>query len=355
MLENVGYTSSIYTYEEKEYPDWSGDLGLGLRASAIVANRVILQAEDLPSYSYYLENKNLRSWSNRFSSTAYSYIGPLNIKAGFAQDNLNQRPQLEFSRPYRYTRSEWSGETDIGRSSRLFLTAYFNLTKLAYDEDPYLGSYNLAEILNHRRTTFGLRLNQLIFTSTVIYLDYSTSDYVFESRSDRDTRAQTMGLGMEFPKMGMLQGSFQIGYNRFSPKNPLFQPTHSLNGRGDVRLALAERVRLNASYELGTLFSYYSSEQFYDSNTFGGGVDVYLTRFLKVGGTYRDGRLKYRSFIDLELLRNDRIRQQHYYVAIPFFGKTSIGFSYNVYRLKSDALGLDYTRNFWGGFVSYEF
>ncbi len=48
LLENVGYTSSIYTYEAKDYPDWTGDFGLGLRGSAIVANRLILQAEDLP-------------------------------------------------------------------------------------------------------------------------------------------------------------------------------------------------------------------------------------------------------------------------------------------------------------------
>ncbi len=109
---------------KKEYPDWTGDFGLGLRASAILANRVILQAEDLPNYSFYLENKNLRSWSNRFGATAYSYVGPFNLKAGFKRNNLRQRPQLEFSRPYHYSDSEWSGEIDIGRSSDLFLTAY---------------------------------------------------------------------------------------------------------------------------------------------------------------------------------------------------------------------------------------
>ena len=83
----------------QDYPDWTGDIGLGLRASAIVANRLILQAEDLPVYSFYLENKNLRSWSNRFGATAYSYVGPLNLKAGFRRNDLNQRPNLEFSRP----------------------------------------------------------------------------------------------------------------------------------------------------------------------------------------------------------------------------------------------------------------
>ena len=57
------------------------------------------------------------------------------------------------------------------------------------------------------------------------------------------------------------------------------------------------------------------------TNTFGGGVEVYLTRFLKGGATYQDGRLKYYSFLDLELQRSDRIRNQRYYLAIPFFGK----------------------------------
>ncbi len=91
------------------------------------------------------------------------------------------------------------------------------------------------------------------------------------------------------------------------------------------------------------------------TSTFGGGAEVYLTRFLKGGANFQDGRMKYHSFLDLELQRSDRIRHQRYYLAIPFFGKTSLGFAYNVYRLTSDVLDLDYTRNFWGGFISYEF
>lgn len=65
--------------------------------------------------------------------------------------------------------------------------------------------------------------------------------------------------------------------------------------------------------------------------------------------------MKYRSFIDLQLQRSDRIRQQQYFIAIPFFGKTALGFSYNVYRLTSDVLNLDYTRSFWGAFLQYGF
>ena len=355
MLENVGYTSSVYTYDTEGTPDWTGDLGLGLRVSAIAANRLILQFEDLPHYSFYLENKNLRSWSNRFGTTAYSYLGPFNFKAGFRRDDLNQRPNLEFSRPYRYTDSEWSGETDIGRRYNLFLTAYIAFKKLAYDEDPYMGNFNLAESLNHRENVFGLKLNRRVFTSTIMYLNYEISNYVFDSRSESDTRAQTLGLGVELPEIGALQGSFQIGFRRLDPKNPFFKPNHSLSGRGDIHVTLMERLRFSGSYSLGTSFSYNAADLFYNSNMFGGGVEVYLTRFLKGGASYQDGRMRYRSFIDLEVRRSDRVRQQQYYLAVPFLGKTSLGFAYNVYRLTSDALGLDYTRDFWGGFISYEF
>jgi len=43
-LENVGFSNNIYNYENKQTADWTADFGLGLRASAIAANRVILQA-----------------------------------------------------------------------------------------------------------------------------------------------------------------------------------------------------------------------------------------------------------------------------------------------------------------------
>ncbi len=355
LLENVGYTSNIYTYEKGNRPDWTGDLGLGLRASAIAANRLILQVDDLPIYSYYLENKSLRSWSNRFGATANSYIGPLNFKAGYTRNDLRQRPYLEFSRPFHYIDSEWSAETDIGRLSNLFLTAYVKFDKLAYDEGTYLESSNLAASLNHRENIFGLKLNQKVFTSTVIYANYERSNYRFEAGPERDANAQTVALGIKFPEIGVLQGSFQIGLKRFEPENPLFKTMQRANGRGDIRLSLFERLHFNLFYELETYFSYSSPDRFYDNHSFGGGAEVYLTRFLKGGATYQEGRLKYHSFLDLALQRSDHLRQQRYYLAIPFFGNMSLGFAYTIYRLSSDVLKLDYTRSFWGGFISYEF
>jgi hypothetical protein len=355
LLDNVGYTSSIYTYTDKQIPDWTGDIGVGLRASVLAANRLIFQADELPYYSFYLDNKNLRAWSNRFASSAFSYLGPFSFKAGFKRSDLNQRPNLEFSRPYKYVDSEWSGAVDFGRHDNLFLTAYASFSKLAYDENSYLGSYNLAESLNHRDEVFGLKLNKRVFSSTIIYLNYEISEYIFDSNSERDTRAQTMGLGVDFPRIGVLQGGFQIGFRRFDPKNPFFQRSQSLNGRGDVRIMLFERMRFNMFYALGTNFSYSANDLFYNNRSLGAGTEIYLTRFLKAGTTYEDSRLKYHSFLESAVIRSDRIRQQQYFLAVPFLGKTSIGLAYNVYRLTSDALHLDYTRTFWGGFLSYEF
>jgi hypothetical protein len=320
-----------------------------------VANRLILQAEDLPFYSYYLENKALRSWSNRFAAAAYSYFGPLNFKAGYSQNDLRQRPQLEFSRPYHYSDREWSGEVDFGRLSSLFLTAYGRFKRLQYEEDPYLESYNLAEQLNHRESTIGLQLNKVIFTRTLLYLNYELTDYAFAADSIRDTRAQTAALGVQFPEVGTLKGGFQLGYKSFQPRNPAFKTAQRPTGRGDVRLTLFERLHLSLFYELQTFFSYGASDLFYDNQSFGGGAELYVASFLKVGATYSDGRLKYFSFIDLQLQRSDRLRQQRYYLAVPFLGSSAIGFAYNVYRLSSDVLHLDYTRSFWGGFINYEF
>jgi hypothetical protein len=355
LLENVGYTSNIYTYAEKENPDWSGDLGLGLRASTIMADRFILQAESLPHYSFYLKNKNLRSWSNRFAATLYSHFGPLNLKGGYAQDDLTRRPYFEFSRPLRYTDREWSGETDIGRFDKLFLTAYVAFKNLTYDEDSYLEKFNLTASLSNRQNVFGLKINKSVFSRTVIYLNYEMRDYAFASATERDARSHAIGVGVEFPEIGILQGSFQIGTMRMEPKNQLFLPRQSLNGSGEVSLSLFERLRFNASFSLGTNFSYQASDVFYQNQSLGGGAEIYLTRFLKGGAAYEDGRLKYYSFLDLKLNRNDRVRQQRYYLAVPFFGNTSLGFAYTVYRLSSDVLKLDYTRSFWGGFISHEF
>ena len=209
--------------------------------------------------------------------------------------------------------------------------------------------------MNHKENAFGLRLNKPVFTSTLLFADYRRIDYRFERSAERNARAQQVSLGVQFPEVGALQGDFQIGISRLDPDNPLFQRAQRANGRGNVRMKLADRFRFNVFYDLDTLFSYGSIDSFYDSSRLGGGVEAYVTRFLKAGGSYSDGRLKYYSFIDLKLQRTDRIRQQQYFLAIPFIGRTSIGFSYNIYHLTSDVLKLDYSRSFWGGFLSYEF
>jgi hypothetical protein len=122
-----------------------------------------------------------------------------------------------------------------------------------------------------------------------------------------------------------------------------------------VHITLFERLRFNMTFELATYFSYGGSDLFYDNQAYGGGAEIYLTSFLKGGATYQDGRLKYFSFLDLKLQRNDRVRQQRYYLAVPLLGSMSLGFAYNVYHLSSDVLNLDYTRSFWGGFITYGF
>jgi hypothetical protein len=226
---------------------------------------------------------------------------------------------------------------------------------LEYDEGLYLESSNLAESLNHSENAFGLRLNRRIFTNTLIYANYEMVDYIFAARAERDSSSQTIALGIVFPEIGVLQGGLQIGVMSLQPKNPLYQKAQRPNGRGDVRITFFERLHLNVYYELQTYFSYSANNLFYDSRTFGGGAEIYLTSFLKGGASYQDGRLKYYSFIDLALQRSDHLRQQRYYLAIPFIGNMSLGFAYNVYRLSSDALNLDYTRSFWGGFITNGF
>jgi hypothetical protein len=355
LLDNIGYSSNIFSYSENIVPDWTGDLGVGLRTSAILADRLILQAGDIPHYSFYLENKELRSWSNEFQATAYSYVGPLNFKADFVQSDLTQRPYQEFSRPFRYGKQVWSGEVDLGRRTNMFLTAYVRFSKLAYEEDPYLGSFYLADSLNRRENSFGLTLNRRIFTRTVIYLNYEFNDFAFAATAERDSVSHAVGIGVELPEIGPLQGGFQIGYMRIDPRNPAYSTSQNLNGSGNVRVTLFDRLRFNLFYSLGTSFSYSASDLYFNSHAYGGGVDFYLTSHMKIGATYQEGRLNFHSFLDPGYARRDRTSTQRYFLAFPLFGDASFGLAYTVYRLRSEELNLDITRSYWGGFVSYDF
>src|SRR4030042_6643097 len=70
-LENVGYSTNIYRYNDIAEPDWTADLGVDLRLAALLGKRFILVLKDNPYYSFYLENKSEEAWNNKLQFAVY--------------------------------------------------------------------------------------------------------------------------------------------------------------------------------------------------------------------------------------------------------------------------------------------
>ena len=79
IIQDVGYSSNIYSFEESAKPDWTADLGVEFIFSSIISRRIIFRIKETPYYSFYLHNKKEENFNNIFNGEMFTYLGKINI------------------------------------------------------------------------------------------------------------------------------------------------------------------------------------------------------------------------------------------------------------------------------------
>jgi hypothetical protein len=354
-LENMGYTSNIFQYDTNPEPDWTADIGVSVRIATLLGNRFIFAVTEHPYYSFYAENKQEQAWNNEFQFAVYSYLGPFNLKFTLDRNNLRQRPSSEFGIRVRYLTEMEKLTVDLGNQKTFYINLYGENSRLKYKESEYLDDYDLTQLMDQTQYSFGIGFNKVIFSRTVFYLNFEYFIYQFLNYPERNGEGETVSLGFNFPKIGIITGSFQLGYKFYNPENPLFLDYSTPYGTGNLRIVLLKRFRLSFQYLVDNYFSFYQPEYYFNNQSFTGGIEFYLSRTLKLGYKLNTALLSYKNLVDRVTTRKDRIQHSRFFVGIKVFKKMGIGFEYAIYKVKSDDLEFARSYDFFGGYIIYDF
>jgi len=354
-LESLGYTSNIYHYNEIEEPDWTADIGVDVQAATLLGKRFILVLNDHPYYSFYAKNKQDRAWNNEFSFSIYSYLGKINIQYQWSWNNVQQRPTSEFGKRIRYITYKNLLSLDWGNQDSFFITFFGEFSKLNYEDEPYLDDFDVQILLNREELNAGIRFNKIIFSRTRWFLNVVYFDYRFIESNERNGQGEQVSMGVAFPEVSRITGSFELGYKFYQPENPLYRNYSAPYGLGNITISLFRRVKVNIEYLLNNNFSFYQSDQYFQERSIRSEVGYYLNRNLKMGYKYQTGTLVYKNLEGSSIERQDRIQQSSLFFGIRLFKQMGIGLEYTIYKVESELLEWSRSYNFIGGYVTYDF
>jgi hypothetical protein len=354
-LSDTGYSSNIFSYQEMEEPDWTADAGIGLKVSSFLGNRFIISIDENPYYSFYSTNKDQEAFNNRFKLALYTYIGRFNFKYQYLNDHIKSRPSTEFGARVRTNTRAHTLSSEYGNYQHFFINVYVGQSAMTYDEEEYLDSYNLKDLMNRQQLRAGIKLNKTIFTQTHLILNYEFFQYTFNNHSERDGLGHLLSLGIQFPEIGILKGSLTFGIKAFNPGNSLYKDFTKPFGSGKVSITLLKRIKLHVNYLADNFYSFWNADQNYFENAIGMGVEFYLTKSLKLGYNYRSGRLTYENLLEGNQTRQDDFRMSTFTLGIKIFKNVGIGIDCRIYRTESSEI--DFIRNFEfiGGHIIHEF
>lgn len=354
-LENIGYTSNIYYFQDLEEPDFTADAGLRLQVSSLLGHRFILTVDEHPFYSFYAENVEQRALSNRLNATVYTYIGRFDLKYSYKNDYVKGSPTSEFGAYIRTQTEQHFVSLDYGRHNAFFLNLYLKQDSFRYHEENYLGSYNLRQYMDRKELSAGLQLNKIIFTQTRLFLRYEYYEYTFDNEPLRDGIGRQASIGVVFPEVGRIKGSVEFGIKDFIPGSSLYQNYKKPFGSGEVSVTLFRKLKFQLQYLVNNFYSYWRSDQSFDEKSIGFRTEYYINRDIKMGYHYRLGLLSYENLTDGLETREDNFNTAAVYLGFRVFKKMGIGLEYRKYRAESGIRDFIRSKDFIGGYLIHEF
>ncbi len=186
LLKDAGYNSNIYYFDEEATPDWTADAGLNVDFSILVGKRFIVVVKESPYYSFYLENKDLQYFNNEFSTSLYSYLGSFNVKYTYSVGNLLSRPTVEFGNRVKTERTGHELSLDYGNYNKFYINISAGEEDLKYNGTGYSDVYDIGARMNRKQNKFGLTINKVIFTRTLLFFTSEYYKLVFDSDIQRN-------------------------------------------------------------------------------------------------------------------------------------------------------------------------
>jgi hypothetical protein len=354
-LNNLGYNTNIYSYEYLETPDWTAHIRLDLDVAAIFKDRIIIQVKESPSYALYKDNDRERAFNNILQLTAYTWVGRFNIKYQLEKPYLYQQANPETGQRVRRWETHHTFSVDYGNQRRFFINVYARKRSVTYEDDPYMGSYNLNALFARTEYWGGVSINKVIFTQTRVTFGFDYYDNRYRYIPLRDGTGGQVSLAVRFPAGSRITGVLRYGLRFIRPNSSLYKDFVKPFGSGLLSIRLMDRISLNVNYRLDNRYSFAGADLYYDSQSIGGGFTFAFTPRLRFRSSINTGWRLYKSILSQDQTRRDTFNTYRVALVTRISDKGETGVEYRAYRADSTHLRFVRSYDYIGGYIRYDF
>jgi hypothetical protein len=367
-LSEAGYDSNVYFRDETNaaIADYTATFGAEVRGYWLFGSSIILSVTESPEYLFYAREKDLRAFSNSFSSgLRLILLRSFSLSADYHVRGHVRRSTSELDRRIRDTATggaaglffETPRGTAVGVTGTLEDFRFKDIAAGGPD-DIY------ARALNRRQATAAFEFYYRVFSRSTFFATagYARYEFVFPEFAWRDGSSLELASGLRFPLLGRARGTISLGWKSFRPVSTERKPFQGLIAASDVTFR-AGRLGLNLGYARDMAFSYIQSAYYYVEGRVRAGLSFYLTPSFRIDGSVQSGTMAYpepqeiwdgTGYVVVDS-REDIHRTFSVGPVLRIAGSTGLGLTYNFYRRTSNASGFNVRRDFVGAFLTYEF
>ncbi len=355
LLQEVGYYTNIYSYEQNENPDWAADLGADIKIASILSNRFILKINETPYYSYYKKNKKEEGFNNKFKGEVFTYMGNINIAYSYSYGKYKARPSTEFGARTVIKKLNHTLRFDIGKQGSINISAWLGFNRTGFEETDYLNEYNLSKSLDKTEKTAGTAISFPLFTKTSLSLNGEYFEYEFTNEEIRNGQGEKIFLELKFPKISIIKGSLSLGLKHFRPYKETADEYVKPYGSGSISIRLFSKIKFNLNYSVDNYYSFWQPDVYYDNRAISAGADYYPFHKIRLGYKIGFEKSRYKRISGEYLGRQDDITTSEFSIIFRLNKSDGLGLKYTFFRARSTLLDFDMNYSFIGGYLTHEF
>jgi hypothetical protein len=364
QLKNFGFDNNIY-FENQPLRDFTATLSPEATVYLPLRNNAILYFRDNPEYHYYVKEKRQRAFTNSyFTGAKLRFFQRIVLWGDYSYGEYKQPVSVELARPIRDVQEavalglffETARKTALGVSWRNVRYSYRDI-QLAGDV------IGLSHVLNRRERTIAMEFYYQAWPGTFVFTNAGYSEYRFDQAAlERDSQAAQLGVGVRFPILGKIRGTFLLGYRKLIPRDRGKPGFAGLYGESELSYRTG-KFGFRIGFGRGDSFSYLETAYLFLGTRLLAGLSYYLTRVLRVDYSVEFGTADYpgRTSFTAEdgnifvIQRRDLQIWQSAGVVLRVFKNTGLGISFNSSRWTSNLPGWDRRRDFVGAYLTTQF
>ena len=265
------------------------------------------------------------------------------FKVDGAYISARERPGFEIDTRAARKETLFTGALDFNALSKSFIGVSASRQQTRFADDAAYLDTSLRTTLNRVDTTVGVNFRHLLTPLTTVTLSASRSLARFDFSPERDTNSTAANLSMAFAPAALLRGGVSIGYDDFTPVDPLLPGFRGLIGSVDLTYVLLGSTRFAVSGGRGVQYSYDLLQPYYVQSRIGGSVAQQIFGPIDVQVRGDVAYLAYRNRAGVEVKVPDRTdRVVTYGIGLGLHMGKDLRLSFNVDQNNRDTQVLEH-------------